>query len=85
MIRGASTVNPDRSGTKCAYWYEVTVQPGQTIELRLRLRPVKKRRGRASRVFGVGFDRVMADRRAEADEFYAELTPKTGHPLMRRW
>ena len=29
--------------------------------------------------FGVGFDRVMADRRAEADEFYAELTPKTGH------
>ncbi len=77
VIRGASTVNPDRRGTKCAYWYNVAVQPGQTIELRLRLRPVKKEAGgRPVDAFGVDFDRVMADRRAEADEFYAELTPK---------
>ena len=26
-------------GTKCAFWYLVTVQPGATAELRLRLRP----------------------------------------------
>jgi hypothetical protein len=77
VIHGAPTVNPDRSGTKCAYWYKATVQPGQTVELRLRLRPVKEEPvGRVVDAFGVGFDTVMADRRAEADEFYAELTPR---------
>jgi hypothetical protein len=77
VIHGAPTVNPDRSGTKCAYWYKATVQPGQTVELRLRLRPVKEEPvGRVVDAFGVGFDKVMADRRAEADEFYAELTPR---------
>ena len=45
VIRGAPTVNPDRSGTKCAFWYKVTVQPGQTAELRLRLRPAKTSTG----------------------------------------
>ena len=39
MIHGAATVNPVGEGTKCAFWYQVTVQPGQTAELRLRLRP----------------------------------------------
>ena len=76
VIHGAPTVNPDRSGTKCAFWYTVTVQPGQTVEVRLRLRPVQETDGTATSVFGAGFDRVMADRRAEADEFYAELTPR---------
>ncbi len=28
------------------------------------------------RAFGAGFDQMMAQRRAEADEFYVELTPK---------
>ena len=37
--RGAVTVNPELRGTKCAFWYQVTVQPGATVELRLRLRP----------------------------------------------
>ena len=39
VIGGAATVNPVGTGTKCAFWYQVTVQPGQTAELRLRLRP----------------------------------------------
>ena len=43
VIHGAPTVNPDRSGTKCAFWYTVTLQPGQTVEVRLRLRPVRRR------------------------------------------
>jgi hypothetical protein len=76
VTRGAPTVNPDRAGTKCAFWYQVTVQPGQTVELRVRLRPAKKT-GRAAAAFGAGFDQVMEGRRAEADEFYAELTPAT--------
>ena len=39
VIHGAATVNPDQRGTKCAFWYRLTVAPGETAELRLRLRP----------------------------------------------
>jgi Glycosyl hydrolase family 63 C-terminal domain len=78
VISGAATVNPERTGTKCAFWYKVTVPPGETTELRLRLRPAPRKasRGRAAGPFGAEFDRVMAARRAEADEFYADLTPQ---------
>jgi len=78
VISGAATVNPERTGTKCAFWYQVTVPPGQTAELRLRLRPApgSARGGRAADPLGAQFRRVLAARRAEADEFYAGLTPR---------
>jgi len=91
VVSGAATVNPAQRGTKCSFWYQVTVGPGGTAELRLRLRP----RGTGNRTdtdagasagasaghehgaaLGSDFDRVIALRRAEADEFYAELTPR---------
>jgi hypothetical protein len=75
VIGGQTTVNPDLRGTKCAFWYQVTVQPGATAELRLRLRP-KGSKPDASAAVGKSFDEVMAARKAEADEFYQELTPK---------
>ena len=79
VIHGAATVNPVGTGTKCAFWYQVTVPPGQTAELRLRLRPADGGPGRsaakAATALGKDFDQVMAQRKAEADEFYAELTP----------
>ena len=77
VVSGAATVNPDRTGTKAAFWYAVTVPAGQTAELRLRLRPppAQAPRGKASSPLGARFDQVIARRRAEADEFYAELTP----------
>jgi hypothetical protein len=79
VVHGAPTVNPEGAGTKCAFWYQLTVPPGQTAELRLRLRPTASGRpGRAATAadpLGAGFSQVMAERRAEADEFYAELTP----------
>src|SRR6202042_264041 len=70
---GAPTVNPERTGTKCAYWYQVTVPAGETVELRLRLRPASGQavREETGATFGADFDRVIAARRAEADEFYA--------------
>ncbi len=71
VVGGAPTVNPDRTGTKCAYWYQVPVPAGETAELRLRLRPAADE----TEAFGPAFDRVIEQRRAEADEFYAELTP----------
>jgi hypothetical protein len=77
VISGAATVNPERTGTKCAFWYKVTVPPGETVKLRLRLRPAPGDASarRAAAAFGPGFDRVMAARQAEADEFYTDLTP----------
>jgi hypothetical protein len=142
VVNGAPTVSPDRRGTKCAFWYQLSVAPGSTAELRLRLRPVPSppaatppaasrpaatpvpagsapaqpspapaqpspapaqpspapaqpslapaqhdqsefgavrsapnSHSSGSEALGTDFDRVMARRRAEADEFYAELTP----------
>jgi hypothetical protein len=82
VIHGAPTVNPELAGTKCAFWYQVTVPAGQTAELRLRLRPAASGdSGRGSRAaakadpLGEEFDQGMGQRKAEADDFYAELTP----------
>src|ERR1700722_10289237 len=82
VVSGAPTVNPGHTGTKCAYWYQVTVPGGGSAELRLRLRPAKPATAgedpaarAASTALGTQFGQVMAERRAEADEFYAGLTP----------
>ena len=76
VTSGAATVNPEGRGTKCAFWYRLTVEPGATEEVRLRLRP-DGRPDEGQDLLGGDFDAVMARRRAEADEFYAELTPAT--------
>ena len=86
MIHGAATVNPDQQGTKCAFWYKLTVAPGQTAELRLRLRPAGTagaaggKQAQPAAALGTGFDAVVKQRQAEADEFYAELTPEGAKP-----
>jgi hypothetical protein len=69
VVAGASTVAAE-GGTKGAFWYRVAVEPGQTATLRLRLRPA----GGAADPWA-DFDDVLAVRRAEADQFYAELAP----------
>jgi hypothetical protein len=92
VISGAASVNPERQGTKCALWYQLTVEPGATAEVRLRLRaaagagaggaaaqpgagePVEAQLA-AGDPLGAEFAAVTAQRRAEADEFYAGLTP----------
>jgi hypothetical protein len=76
VIHDTATVNPDRRGTKCAFWYQLTVPPGGTVELRLRLRPAGVG-AKPATALAADFEQVMTARRAEADEFYAELTPKT--------
>ena len=57
----------------------MTVPAGATVELRLRLRPVGSGDEPAT-ALGAAFDEVVARRRAEADEFYGELTPATASP-----
>ena len=72
IVHGAATVNPEHQGTKAAFWHHLTVGPGQTTVIRLRLSPD----GRT----GAGFDQVMATREQEANEFYTELIPATASP-----
>jgi hypothetical protein len=79
VLSGAATINPARRGTKCAAWYQLAVAPGATVELRLRLRPAGSGPDAAA-ALGADFDRVVATRRAEADEFYADLTPPAASP-----
>jgi hypothetical protein len=74
VLHGAATVNPAGQGTKCAFWYQVTAAPGATVELRLRLRPQSG--GPAPEVaLGSDFQRIVTERKGEADDFYAGLTP----------
>ena len=70
VVHGAPTVNADLHGTKSAVHHVLTVAPGATAEVRLRL---TEQRDESD--LGAGFDDVMSDRRDEADEFYAALTP----------
>jgi hypothetical protein len=76
VIHGAATVSPQQRGTKSAFWYRLEVPPGGTAELRLRLRP-QGATPKAPAALGGSFERVVAARQGEADEFYAELTPET--------
>ena len=62
-------MNPGHVGTKAAAWFTVTVEPGATAELRVRLS-----KGRPRGLKGK-FEQVMAAREAEADEFYGEVIP----------
>ena len=68
VVHGAATINPDRVGTKMAARYHLTVAPGETAEVRFELGPGASRE--ESRV-----DEILDARRAEADAFYARLTP----------
>jgi hypothetical protein len=66
-------VNPARLGTKAAAHDRVTLEPGQTATLRLRLVNSPLPEG----PFGPAFDVTFRQREAEADEFYATVIPAT--------
>ena len=65
-------VNPEHVGTKAAARYRLTLQPGETKNIRLRL-AVKQPQSEA---LGAPFEHVFATRRAEADAFYAAVAPE---------
>ncbi len=79
VVGGADTVNPARTGTKAAAWYRLDVPPGATTTLRLRLSPAPP----GGDPFGPSFDATLAQRRAEADEFYAALAPNVSPESAR--
>ena len=63
--------NPRQEGTKMSFWFSYdAVEPGETVTVRLRLTDAGGRPDPE-----VGFDDVLARRRAECDEFYAAVIP----------
>jgi mannosylglycerate hydrolase MGH1-like protein len=64
-------VNPARVGSKAAAHYRAVVESGQTITLRLRLTDTQI----APEPFGPAFERTIAERIREADEFYGTVIP----------
>ena len=61
------SVNPAKIGTKAAVWYQGPIAAGAKMELRLRL----SRRDQTAPF--EDFDQCLAQRRTEADDFYAAL------------
>jgi hypothetical protein len=75
-------VNPDKKGTKVAAHYRLTVNPGQSQVVRLRLSDVApvafaRTNGQAAGPFGSRFEDMFQARRKEADEFYAAVIPSS--------
>jgi hypothetical protein len=68
VVAGAPAVNPERTGTKAALWYRLTVPSGETADLRLRLSP-------DGAPVDAAWEQVLAERESEADDFYAAITP----------
>ncbi|MGI4820488.1 MAG: MGH1-like glycoside hydrolase domain-containing protein [Janthinobacterium lividum] len=60
-------VNPARTGTKAAAHYQLTLAPGATHTVRLRLGPAGQDQPFAD------FDQLIQRRKDEADQFYAEI------------
>lgn len=81
VVGGAEgAVNPEKKGTKVAAHYRLTLNPGQSQVLRVRLSDVTpaalaEGNGATASPFGLAFDETFENRRQEADEFYADLTP----------
>jgi hypothetical protein len=75
VVRGRKdAVNPAQLGTKVAAHYQVTVQPGASAEIRLRLTPADLA-ALAPGPFARDFDAVFSARIKDADEFYVSITP----------
>jgi hypothetical protein len=72
-------VNPAAKGTKSAFHKMVSVAPGQSASVRLRLSARE-----LDQPFDGGFDYVFQQRRGESDEFYADVIPRSVGDDARR-
>jgi hypothetical protein len=78
VIQGeTAAVNPARQGTKASVLYQLSVPAGGEVSIKLRLQKKTKSNLASSSALGQDFERVFSDRKAEADEFYANLIPHT--------
>ncbi len=65
-------VNPHNQGTKAALNYKLTLAPGETKTIRLRMRADES----LADPLGDNFTQVFEARKRETDEFYATLAPE---------
>ena len=86
-------VNPGQTGTLVAAHYRLTIGPGESAVVRLRLsdaEPVTLAGTARAQdgLFGDAFDQVVDSRRQEGDEFYAAIVPASlgadGANVMRQ-
>ena len=72
VVHGATNaVNPARKGTKATAHYAVTIEPAEQKTIRLRLQHSDTTNDAFS-----DFDKILAQRQREADEFYATIIPQ---------
>ncbi len=84
VVHGTPTVNPERTGTKAAYWYTVPVAAGATVTLRVRLRPAESAEAPASAALRGGVRRraggpAVRGRRVLRRAHRADLLGRRGH------
>ena len=78
VVQGESgAVNPARTGTKAAAHYRLSVPARSSSTVRLRLSAAPAGEAAPPAASFSDFERVFAERRAEADAFYSALTPAT--------
>jgi hypothetical protein len=76
VVRGRSdAINHAQEGTKAAAHYVLNVAPGETAAVRLRFTHSAPD-AEGQEIFGDDFERVFAERKREADEFYAGVIPE---------
>jgi hypothetical protein len=80
-----AAVNAEKQGTKVAAQHRLTVAPGQSATVRLRLtrQPAAGENGKtrtSAPGFGPEFDEMLATRLREADDFYRSVTPPSVSP-----
>jgi hypothetical protein len=79
-------INPSQTGTKSCAHYFLTVQPGETEIIRLRLSDAAQ--SADFQPFGEHYEKTLDLRRAEADEFYQAVIPQAlsedQHNVMRQ-
>jgi hypothetical protein len=68
--RDLTAVNPKRTGTKAAFLYDFSIEPGAAATIRLRLADVPY-----AAIDPLAFDAVFDQRAAEAEQFYALQFP----------
>jgi hypothetical protein len=73
VLTGAATVNPAMEGTKAAFHHVLTVAGGQSAEVRLRL-------AATAAAIDDQWAPTLQARRAEADDYYATVTPAEATP-----
>jgi hypothetical protein len=93
LIHGAGTVNPVQEGTKAALHYSVTVPPGGSTTIKVRMvgvpHPAIDVDPLAPSVepipLGREFDAIVRDRKKEADAFYGTVIPAAVTNMRETW